>query len=262
MTPVIIVNGPANSGKDTVAQMIVDRVGGQCIAQADPMKRFVMQAFGFSEHQLWGPSEERNRPDPRFVHGSPAWFEARNFVCASPYGEQWLSELGLKQAINLLTNWFETVEEKYNQEGQLLTPRYVLQTLGTEFGRNVNPEIWSRVATQTASALLRGRFSYTRTTGLVNNDSPGVELVVITDGRFRNEIINVSAIGGKTLKIQPVQETDTIGSAGVAGHKSEAEQKTIPDFWYDCIYTNDKSKGLENLRVDVSEVILKKLQIL
>ena len=64
-TPIIIVSGKAGSGKDTVAAYIADKYNGVCIAQADPMKRFVKNLMGFSDNQLWGPSEARNTRVPQ-----------------------------------------------------------------------------------------------------------------------------------------------------------------------------------------------------
>lgn len=60
------LTGRAGSGKDTVADILVARHGFKKIALADPMKRFCQEIFGFTVEQLWGPSEKRNEPDPRW----------------------------------------------------------------------------------------------------------------------------------------------------------------------------------------------------
>ncbi len=58
----IALAGRAGSGKNTAAQML----GAHEISFAEPMKRFCQEVFAFSDSQVWGPSEERNRPDPRY----------------------------------------------------------------------------------------------------------------------------------------------------------------------------------------------------
>ena len=67
MLPVVILQGPAKSGKDTVANFLVEDGGFVAIAQADPMKRLGLTCFGFTEAQLWGESRElKETPDLRF----------------------------------------------------------------------------------------------------------------------------------------------------------------------------------------------------
>lgn len=261
MTPLVIVNGAAGSGKDTVAKMITDAVGGSCIAQADPMKRFAMVVFGFSEDQLWGPSDSRNAEDPRYAPGAEAWDKARIMMDVEGAGEEWLKSIGLGQHINLLMKWFSDLREDFENRQRVLTPRAMLQTLGTEFGRNVSPDIWSKTATHAAGALLKGGYKYDKVFGVVREDgNPGDNIVVITDGRFRNEILNVISLGGAALKLEGPPNND-VEKAGIAGHRSESEQRGIPNFWYDMVYVNDKSRGLEVLNNDVRGIILPQLGI-
>lgn len=147
-----------------------------------------------------------------------------------------------------------------SEEERELTPRYVLQTLGTEWGRKVSPAMWSEYAIRTARTLLAGGCSYDKAKGLTvideNRATPnkilaeqtqGVDYAIITDGRFRNEIVNVKAVGGIAIEVVAPYKSDTIGSAGVAGHRSEAELKSVPNHFFDYIITNDKSHGLDAL---------------
>jgi len=63
---IIGVAGLAGSGKDTVADHLVEYHGFVKVALADPLKRICREVFDFSEEQLWGPSEKRNEPDKRY----------------------------------------------------------------------------------------------------------------------------------------------------------------------------------------------------
>lgn len=56
---IIVINGKAGSGKDTVANYLLKQKGFQKISFADPIKRFIQELWGFSYEQLWGSSEKR-----------------------------------------------------------------------------------------------------------------------------------------------------------------------------------------------------------
>ena len=60
------ISGLAASGKDTSADFLVKEFNFVKISFADPIKRIARDVFDFSEAQLWGPSQFRNEPDPRF----------------------------------------------------------------------------------------------------------------------------------------------------------------------------------------------------
>lgn len=256
--PVYIVGGGAGSGKDTVAEMMVKGRNGVMIAQADPMKRFAQAAFLFTEDQLWGPSSSRNAPDERF-RDPKAFAEARERIFYTPMGRQWLIEIGAPAALRNLEAWFNALEKDFVGTGKVLTPRAVLQLLGTEFGRAVSPDIWSELAIRYSQLLLRGNFSYTRDEGIRPDPAnPGHRFVVITDGRFRNEFLNVKTLGGVAIQVfNPADELDKakVEAAGVKGHASEAELRGVPREWYDVAIRNDKLYGLPALKLLVDEVM-------
>jgi hypothetical protein len=77
-TKLIGLLGQAGSGKDTVADMICELTLGSYVnltlgsyvnrlALASPIKAFCSKVLDFTDVQLWGPSEERNKPDPRYI---------------------------------------------------------------------------------------------------------------------------------------------------------------------------------------------------
>lgn len=89
-----------------------------------------------------------------------------------------------------------------------LTPRYVLQQLGTEFGRRLYSDVWIDIALRRAMRLAsEGRF--------FAHDA--VALVVITDVRFVNEARRIREAGGAVWRI-------TRPGYGTSGHGSEVEQ--------------------------------------
>lgn len=289
-TPIILICGAAGSGKDTVAGFIKTYGGDNVntIAQADPMKQFAGRVFDFTEHQLWGPSEARNGKDERFG-SDEAWNEANRKLHAIAYGfvEDVLPGLGdtaNAQAIEALKQWFRDVYNAHMDHTlsgravptQILTPRYVLQTLGTEWGRRFSASMWNDYAIRSARALLGGGCAYNRRAGLIRHEenaatpdkilaeqTVGSDMVVITDGRFRNEIMGVKAAGGTIVKVTSPAETDL--TAGVIGHKSETEQKLIPGHFYDFVVVNDKKRGLlalENVVLNMVKRIQVKPQVL
>lgn len=239
--PLMILVGKAGVGKDTVASFLAKK-GGICIAQADPLKRYAYQVLRMNEHQLWGPSEARNAPDPR----------SRDLIhrdSDNSLRRRWLVNVGLtsedgfasREAFRFLEEWEEEFLWARKDLDKPLTPRHVLQTLGTEFGRRLRPSIWVDNAGDTAAKLLETQKDYSRMNGVTETRRRN-EFVVITDGRFMNEVLAVKKMGGKAFKIVGSEaELPGLGSK----HASETEQDGIPDSWFDAVLTNDKSMGLE-----------------
>lgn len=246
MIPIILICGEAGSGKDTITGFLAKNYGAQSIAFADPMKRFVMKSFKFTEDQLWGPSEKRNAIDTRF--GSYKECNSvldliANGVGLDDLGVEYGSDAFVSNSFSDLKTWaFQLLKEAQRDGG--LTPRKTLQTLGTEWGRRRDSQMWVNQALATAKFLLYGGFSYTRTSGLIADQSVGPTLVVISDGRFKNEVLRVRELGGAVWKIE-ASTNKAVETAGIPGHKSEAEQRSIPLYWFTAILNNDKSKGLE-----------------
>jgi len=248
--PIIGVKGSARSGKDTVAGFLAEVLGGVLVAQADPMKRFAGDVFGFSEEQLWGGAA-KEAVDPRSTDSSYwAQAEQRLLRVASDYLEQWGLEGRDLSAFTLLQRWFRGLEETPGR----FSPRVALQTLGTEFGRAVDKDMWSSLALLTASKLLDGGHSYSREKGLLFTNNPPPGWVLITDVRFRNEVLNIKAHGGWILEVINPASTGP-STVGIAGHASETELASIPATWTDVRFTNDKELGLDAAREQVKMLV-------
>lgn len=103
------------------------------------------------------------------------------------------------------------------------TPRRAMQTLGTEWGRALSPDLW--VETWAASLT-------------------GLDRVVADDVRFENEAAAVRALGGYVLRI----ERAGAGSASGAMHASEVQPISAA-----IKIKNDGS--LDDLRRDLDAVL-------
>lgn len=222
--PIVMLSGPAGSGKDTVAGFLRKHAGAHIIAQADPMKELARDLFGFSHEQLWGPSERR-------AEKVPIVLQLGRLVTVAP---RWLESIGLAGnpfAFSRLREWAFGIV----QPGAC-SARHVLQTLGTEWGRAIDSDLWVNLALRRARELLVG----------------GAPLVVVTDGRFRNELLAVRATGGATVRLV----TQGAGLTGeVSQHSSETEQASIPDSWFDAVLLNDKAQGLAALDKKVASLL-------
>lgn len=233
--PIFLLCGNAGVGKDTTAQSMVRAFKTRSIhqnidhgikvmvtAQADDIKFLAQDIFDFSTAQLWGPSENRNAPDTRYQ--DPLQFEAAYYrllktktnVCHRLFGEDIVSG-------SRLETWFYDTRHHAKSTGAL-TPRHVLQTLGTEWGRSIDPGVWVNAALARAEQAI---------------DRGDAGAVIITDGRFRNEILAVKRRGGVVLKIE--REGTQVGT-----HQSEAELGTVPSWFFDDeIHNNGSIKALD-----------------
>ena len=155
---VIGLAGGKGSGKDSVADYLVDKYDFHKISYAGPVKEILAMTFGV-------PLE-----------------------------------------------WFYDQEEKESPKKELFghTPRYLMQTFGTDWGRDmVNPSIWVSIAKEKARKLHK----------------EGKD-VVISDVRYIEEAEVVSELGGLVWRIRRQQDA-------VATHSSEMG---IPeDLVYDTI---------------------------
>ena len=206
--------GLAGSGKDTIADRLVERYGFVKMANADLLKRMAQNAFNFTDAQLWGPSEMRNAPDKRYPreHG-PFTKDGKCSCCGAQ------AEVDTTDAYTPLV--------PRSTPPCFLTPRFALQSLGTEWGRTCFPDIWVKRVLEIANELLMGRALYTGMHGIHTRGitQSGIKGVAITDVRFLNEVEAIKASGGKVVRvIRGVVDGLCLQSAGggwVAEHGGE-----------------------------------------
>ena len=105
------------------------------------------------------------------------------------------------------------------------SPRYLLQTLGTEWGRDcVNPDLWVLVARQ---KILLSESDY----------------IVFDDVRFENEAAMIRSLGGLIIHID----------RGDVVHDAHASEAGIQDHESDCFVDNDNS--LDDFLLDIHCVV-------
>ena len=259
---VIGIRGQSQSGKDTVGAMMAEALKGKTIALADPLKEFCRLVFEFSEDQLYGPSQSRNQPDLRYKNehalerarlnfGSNAGTWLREVLPsgtekhtpaaeANDWVETRYAGVDADVAYRKLVEWFEDVCVQKE-----ITPRYALQTLGTEWGRDLHEDIWIRFALEKRAP---------------QKLEEGANFVIITDCRFpANECRLISEAKGYVVGLERPGYTGAAAlAAGKAEHRSETTLRDDKERAKYDSYTIINDGTLSDLKTKV-EVALKSL---
>lgn len=210
--------GSAGSGKSTVTERIVTKYDFVNVALADVMKRFLQELFCFTAEQLWGPSDLRNAPDKRYVQ------------CYASLAHMLSKESRLLYPDGLVA--------------QYLSPRHALQTLGTEWARDMCwSDVWVAYAMRVANHVLSGVPLYDAQKGLswpTERDISDRDYVpwgsrnkgvIFSDMRFKNEFAYVKEHGGKVVRVRRPVEALVVSSA----HQSENDLNDVPDTDFDYV---------------------------
>ena len=157
-------------------------------------------------------------------------------------------------------------DERYRRpDGTFLTPRFAMQQLGTEWGRNCYVRTWidycfRKMETQfgrsrfvAKAAPPPGSFA---TTGVGHAVIEKTEIAVITDVRFQNELEAILAAGGYVIKLVRPR----IGLKGeAANHASESDfDKPEVEALVSAVVEN--SGTLDELALKI-EAVINKLRI-
>ena len=154
---VVAFSGKKDAGKDTGANVLAShylkayspRFKPQVLGFSYPLKKFCAQWFGLSTRKLYGTDEDKNE------HTHLKWEDIPHLVSAEGY-----------------------------YQGPM-TYREVLQILGTDFFRRLDPDCHIRRWKQEMEELRR-------------KDTP---LVLISDVRFPNEIDAILEVGGPLARV-------------------------------------------------------------
>jgi len=220
--------GSAGAGKDEAARQLVQAHNYVPIAFADPLKRILKDVFDFTDDQLWGPSENRNKEDPRYP---------RTIFGGSPL-----------------------VHSAEDHTQVCLTVRHALQTLGDGWGRNECYEpIWAEYAIRMTNRLATGKFGYDQKLGLYqlaearHSSNPNFHCsgikggpvligvprtdVVLTDLRYQNEAEAVRKAGGKLVRVKRKVKEIKVSP----DHKSENDLLSLHDDDFDWVLDNNST---------------------
>jgi len=208
--------GKARAGKDTVGKMLCEIDKGAIMAYADKLKQIVVEMFEAPLEDLYTPEGK----DKKTTFDSLLCPE-----CHSTSVELLDIPDSLPKAACKLCG---TVGDR-NVFASKWTNRTILQYLGTEGFRKIDPNVWVRYALKQA----RQHLSVTEN-----------KFVVITDCRFKSEASAILAVGGEVWRVKR-PETD-VKVEGIKGHASETEQESITDGECQAVIKNDGT--LENLR--------------
>lgn len=209
---VIAILGHAGAGKDTAGKMLCEMGDGVTIAFADKLKQICGDLFGLTQEQMYDPAG-KEAPTKYACLICPE--------CKKPEVEEFTQErTKLARCLNNgcgVTGAIEVFKGFW-------TGRTILQFTGTEWGRRINPSVWTTYALNMAAK---------------NLENTKTQFVAITDCRFPNEAEAVWAVGGEVWRIR---RPDGEGAAsGLKGHASETAQDAIPDSRCNAVILNDST---------------------
>lgn len=214
--------GNQGVGKDVFAARLSEKHAFMPMAFADEMKRICARVFDFTPEQLWGPSEKRNEPDPRYPKGCPTCkgfggmiIDPRDGSMICPVAPDHLKASACPSCKGSGVVYLSARARRCN-------------CWAPSGAGSAGPTCGVRLTLADARILLdKPRWVYTQLHGLLPSDGKSsVPGVVITDCRFLNEARAVRAAGGFVLRLsRPGRPTTGVRM----DHPSETEQKSIPD---------------------------------
>lgn len=223
--PIIALCSQAmGSGKSEVAGHLQRCHGFELVKFAGPLKdmaRVLLRHHGVDDSEPYVEGNRKELPLPHFA----TWLRNRRAssvlemaralaphlgIQPEEFDRQLLSERDLaieafpELTIHYLLNtlYYDWVDAVAPRHDTVVTPRRIMQTLGTEWGRDrITQDFWTRIAaTRCAQHRLNGR------------------AIVIDDMRFMNELVVATRLGSVPVRIVRPGAAVTGG-----GHASEGE---------------------------------------
>ena len=267
---ILAISGKIGSGKDTVGQII------QYLSTIDyPTNEEFIRRHIKSNDALVQPKFEikkfayKLKQITALLLGvSVEQLEDRDFK-EKELGEEWWYYGAYQHGFNKdeLVSIHDKIEDaeyilKFSHMNRIelikLTPRKILQLLGTEAGRNIiHPNIW-------VNALMSEyQLSY-YTDGEQNNDGISITYKdfpkwIITDMRFPNELEAVKKRGGITIRVNRMYEDKSVTSElrrNLYKHTNQHPSETALDN-HKFDYVIDNSGSISDLIDKVKEILIK-----
>jgi hypothetical protein len=223
--------GNMGSGKDTAASVLVEN-GFVRIALADELKRLARKLFGLSNLTLFGPSDERNRE----FETSPEYWDT---VLKVMYEHRFYIRQLFLDAPELLNDPYVKLKNIVNEQlrGPTCSARKILQKLGTDWAREgVWQDVWVAYVGNIYQQLKISGWGYTAENGIDPNIKCTYSGVVITDVRFKNEMLFVHQWSGKVYWIDALKR---VPLKDHFKHASEPGYETMSDC-VDGVIDNNK----------------------
>jgi len=219
----IAISGKANSGKNTIASIINKLTNNKYEEKsfANKLKDIVCLLIGCTREEL----EDREFKEKEL---SEEWWYYTNTLFYNE-NKKLIPYLKTDKSLHNNTNWYIIK----------LTPRLLLQLLGTECGRQIiHPNIWIN----SLFVDYKGHFI-----GTVNNKKQyGKKLPnwIITDLRFKNELEAIKNRNGIIIRINR-------NNIQLSNHLSETD---LDNSTFDYVIDNDSS--IEELEEKIKQILL------
>lgn len=207
----------AGSGKDTVSDMFSE-FGFIKIALADPIKRFCGEIFGFSNDQLFGPSESRSKgtDSMKTINGEILTPRLALQLCGTQFGRYCYPDVWVNYCINISKQLMQNHDLAYTPNLGLIDKWHY-----SPGGRSLNIKDFPEL----------------------NNG------IIISDCRFLNELNKIKSVG-KIIRVKRKYHK----IKNILTHESEQEIISIPDQMFDFVIENDGT--LDDLRDKVKQLYL------
>ena len=224
---IIGIAGKAGTGKSEAARILARN--GYCpVAFADGIKRILMEVYGFTKEQLWGPSQNRNAPDKRY----------KRWECDSVVGDE---AARVFAALDAAATGKTLTKAEFQNEYMVeyLTARLALQEFGSA-GRKCYKDTWVEYTLRQVDKLDDHLLRYAPELGVYHiyessrPPTPRYKGVVLLDCRFYNEMEAVKKRGGKIALIKR-----QVAEIGAAWHQHESETSLPPEGLFDYVINND-----------------------
>lgn len=277
----ICVSGWAGTGKDECAGRLVKAHSAVHTGLADPGKRHMRDAYGFSDEQLWGPSGFRNAGDMRYpkpvaaavglqVWDGPLPEDVVDPKTGSPYSEElhgrfWYSDAPRSVVAGTPLEWKAYQPLRLGNARHFvrerdpdfwLSPREALQKY-MELMNTLYADTWIRKGIEDHRRLATGENIYSRSGGVLLDREfqgpPELSVTCFSDFRHIHEHRLARESADRSLVPVLVRVKRPTVTRAPFDHRSETEQTRIRDAAYDFVIDNDRT--LEDLYSVMDDIV-------